>query len=65
MERGAWWATVHGIARVGYNLVTKPPPLYNDFFILRLCPNQKPYIQKENDFKKKKIWGQFFNFEFQ
>ena len=26
MDRGAWWATVHGVARVGHNLVTKPPP---------------------------------------
>ena len=26
MERGAWQATDHGIARVGHNLVTKPPP---------------------------------------
>ena len=26
MDRGAWWATVHGVTRVGYNLVTKPPP---------------------------------------
>ena len=26
MDRGAWWATVHGIARVGHDLVTKPPP---------------------------------------
>ena len=25
MDRGAWWATVHGVARVGYALVTKPP----------------------------------------
>ena len=24
--RGAWQATVHGVARVGHNLVTKPPP---------------------------------------
>ena len=23
MERGAWWATVHGSQRVGHNLVTK------------------------------------------
>ena len=22
MDRGAWWATVHGSQRVGYNLVT-------------------------------------------
>ena len=26
MDRGAWWATVHGAARVGHDLVTKPPP---------------------------------------
>ena len=26
MNRGAWQARVHGITRVGYNLVTKPPP---------------------------------------
>jgi len=28
MDRGAWWATVHGVTRVGHNLATKPlsPP---------------------------------------
>ena len=26
MDRGAWWDTVHEVARVGHNLVTKPPP---------------------------------------
>ena len=25
-DRGVWWATVHGVARVGHNLATKPPP---------------------------------------
>ena len=25
-DRGAWWATVHGVTRVGHDLVTKPPP---------------------------------------
>ena len=24
MDRGAWWSTVHGVTRVGHNLVTKP-----------------------------------------
>ena len=24
MDRGAWWATAHGIASVGNDLVTKP-----------------------------------------
>ena len=25
MDRGAWWAAVRGVARVGQDLVTKPP----------------------------------------
>ena len=25
MDRGAWRSTVHGVARVGHNLATKPP----------------------------------------
>ena len=25
MNRGAWWATAHWVARVGYNLATKSP----------------------------------------
>ena len=26
MDRGAWWSTVHGVARVGHDLDTKLPP---------------------------------------
>ena len=26
MDRWAWWAIVHGVSRVGHDLVTKPPP---------------------------------------
>ena len=26
MDRGAWQAAVHGVARVRHNLLTKPPP---------------------------------------
>ena len=25
MDRGAWWATVSGVARVRHNLASKPP----------------------------------------
>ena len=25
MDRGAWWAIVHGVPRVGHDLATKPP----------------------------------------
>ena len=24
MDKGAWWATVHGVAKVRYDLATKP-----------------------------------------
>ena len=27
MDRGAWRAAVHGVARVGHDLATKPPQL--------------------------------------
>ena len=26
MDRGAWWATVHGVTRVGHDLATEAPP---------------------------------------
>ena len=26
MDRGAWQAILHGVARVGHDLATKPPP---------------------------------------
>ena len=26
MDRGVWWATVHGVTRIGHNLATKLPP---------------------------------------
>ena len=26
MDTGAWWATVHGVTRVGHDLVTESPP---------------------------------------
>ena len=31
MDRGVWKATVNEFARVGHNLVTKPPPPYQNF----------------------------------
>ena len=35
MDRGAWQATVHGVARVRYDLATKPPP--SCFCCVRFC----------------------------
>ena len=27
-DRGAWWAIFHGFARIGHDLVTKPPQIH-------------------------------------
>ena len=47
MDRGAWQATVHGLARVRHDLMTKPPPsnlikllssfLITLFIVINLC----------------------------
>ena len=41
MDGGAWWATVHWIARVGHDLVTKPSPSPPPFVKLRSYPIQR------------------------
>ena len=40
MDRGAWQATVHGVARVGHDLATKPPP--NQIHMHRICMTFHP-----------------------
>ena len=37
MNRGAWWATVHEVARVGHDLATKPPPPRHYGLIISIC----------------------------
>ena len=38
MDRGAWQATVYGVARVGHDLATKPPPPSHLFQALAAPP---------------------------
>ena len=33
MYKGTWWATVHGVTRVGHDLVTKPPPPITTYYL--------------------------------
>ena len=33
MDRGAWWAVVHGVARVRNDLVTKAPPPRDTYYL--------------------------------
>ena len=37
MNKGAWWATVHEVARVGHDLATKPPPPRHYGLIISIC----------------------------
>ena len=46
MERDSWRATVHGVTRVGHDLVTKPPPpvlskCILDHYLIRHCTNRQ------------------------
>ena len=36
MDRGAWQATVRGVARVGHDLTTEPPPRINELSINKI-----------------------------
>ena len=40
MDRGTWWATVHGVTRVGHDLATTPPPppMCSNLFFVRYLP---------------------------
>ena len=52
MDRGAWWATVHGVARVGHNLETKPLNQYHMSFnkyTKNLIAVQNPCLQETYD----------------
>ena len=51
MDRGAWQATVHGVARVRHNLATKPPSticiyiyVYNFLNFKTICIETKYFV---------------------
>ena len=50
MDRGAWWAAIHGVTRVGHDLATSPPPpkrnynLWPRLFCLFLSWSRTSYI---------------------
>ena len=59
MDRGAWQATVHGVAKVGHDLVTKPlPPLVFPVVIYRResWTTKKAKHQRADAFKLEKCW---------
>ena len=39
MDRGAWQATVHGVARVGHDLATKQHHMFPSLFISNAAYN--------------------------
>ena len=68
MDRGAWWATAHWVARVRHDIVTKPPPP----LVKQALVKQEMYIKqenshpgwsehvKQNSIKKKKVCWKIF-----
>ena len=37
LDRGAWWAPVHGVIRVGHDLMPKPPTTSTFYWAENLC----------------------------
>ena len=54
MDRGAWWATVHGVVRARHDLATKLPPFnYNSiYYMLYTCNRAVYYTSGARDTKK-------------
>ena len=49
LDRGAWRATIHGVTRVGQDLVTKPTPhVYKNTF----WDFDRPCIKSVDEFRK-------------
>ena len=48
MDRGAWQATIRGIARVGHDLVTKPTSLEMKYYGLKLLILYIIYIMSKH-----------------
>ena len=44
MDRGAWWATVYEVTRVGHDLLTKPPPPQPNVYKWKKFPKKKLYF---------------------
>ena len=42
IDRGTWWATIHGVARRGHNVVTKAPYFIWLFLLFTLCAFSAP-----------------------
>ena len=48
MDRGAWWATVHGVTRVKHDLATKPPPPPLEQLLLAKYATFSPHVFLES-----------------
>ena len=47
MDRRAWWAKIHGVTRLGHDLVTKPPPppfILNTICLIRTLSFKQRYL---------------------
>ena len=51
MDREAWQATVHGVTRVGHDLVTKPPPRIHVFKDISSMVQERNVLLNQNRLK--------------
>ena len=57
MDRGTWWATIHGLIRVRHNLVTKPIFLPEESHRQRSLQCYNPCGSKESGVTELSVWA--------
>ena len=61
MDRGAWWATAHGVTRVRHDLAIKPPPpsgIQKKHYRLTDWQSRNRDTDLENKCMDTKWWGE-------
>ena len=56
MDRGAWWAAVHGVTRVGHDWATKPPPL-PELRYKRGWPEERSFQKEKREYAMILWWA--------
>ena len=62
MDREAWWAIVHGVMRVRYNLVTKPLPLPSQLTLFSFRIHIVATLSDESGMKRRRNLIMLCNF---
>ena len=57
MDRGVWWATVHGAPRVRHKLAPKPPPVFHRCSVTKSCLTLCEWTALSMGFPGEECWS--------